>query len=104
ATGARTALLGGAAGALLVLFKMGHRWVTAAVPAGLVALLLTAIPAGKVDQVIDLWQSDAFLARLQVWSSYWGVIRESPLGGAGLGLLSTAQQYALQYGLNLYYT
>jgi O-antigen ligase len=47
---------------------------------------------------------ELLLARFQVWSSYWGLIREHPITGAGLGLRSVAESYGARYGLSLYFT
>lgn len=108
ASGARTAVLGAAAGSALLLLASRRRRLAAAfaiaLPLGLLLLLLVAIPASKTDDLLDLQNSAALRARLQVWSSYWGLIREHPITGAGLGLRSVAESYAARYGLGLYFT
>ncbi|MAG35727.1 MAG: hypothetical protein CL878_05715 [Dehalococcoidia bacterium] len=104
ATGSRTAILAGVLSIAYILWRTSQRWLLAIVPVLMITAGVALIPSQKRTDLLNLWSSTAGVARLQVWSSYWGLARESPMVGHGLGLRSVATAYSRRYGLTLKFT
>lgn len=64
------------------------------------------LPSSKISDLLQdgSWlETDPVLARLQVWSSYWNVLRFTPSLGSGLGLSAVAESYSQFYDIDLYF-
>jgi O-antigen ligase len=85
----RSLWLGAMAGAVVLLFLLGRRFIPALLSGGVVGLVAVVSMPGVRRHFLSIFDLDQHLTRLNLWRSSWAGIADNPLLGLGPGNFSS---------------